>query len=244
VPKRSFFLGRRIAKFLVYEKISLFSLALVTSLAVFAQDNKPARAPQTITTRFGLKGGVNLAEYNLSNNIGGSAVGVNMKPSFNAGAFVKILIAGAFRIQPEVVFSGQGSKLFSGSGTSTVNYDESLHYINVPIFFQWQSMGGFFLETGPQAGFLISAKDKVASGNSSANSETDIKDQRKGFDFSWATGLGYVHQIGLGVGARYNYGISNVLNTNNTNNGTVSNSDTIKNSVIQFSLIYQFGASK
>jgi hypothetical protein len=228
------------------KKISLFSLALVTSLAVFAQDNPPARTPQTIQTRFGLKGGVNLAEYNLSNKPSGSTMGVNMRTSFNAGAFVNIPItaAGGFRIQPEVVFSGQGSKLTETSGGTSTAYSESLHYINVPVMLQWQSMGGFFLETGPQVGFLMGAKAKTASGNASPNTEVDIKDQRKGFDFSWGAGLGYMHRIGLGVGARYNYGITNVLNTNDNNGGTVSNSTTAKNSVIQFSILYAFGASK
>lgn len=232
------------------KKISLFSLAVVTSLAVFAQDNPPARAPQAVQTRFGLKGGVNLAEYNLSNKPSGSTMGVNMRTSFNAGAFVNIPITatGSFRVQPEVVYSGQGSKLTGvptgSTSTSTVDYDESLHYINVPVMLQWQSMGGFLLETGPQAGFLISAKDKIPSGNASSDTKIDIKDQRKGFDFSWGAGLGYVSRIGLGATARYNYGISNVLNTNN-GNGTVANGNTTaKNSVIQFSLLYQFGASR
>lgn len=228
------------------KKISLFSLALVTSMALFAQDNPPARTAPTIATRFGLKGGVNLAEYNLGSNIGGSSNGVNMRPSFNAGAFVNIPLTptGAFRVQPEVVFSGQGSKLTKTTGSTSTAYDETIHYINVPVMLQWRSMGGFFIETGPQAGFRMGAKDKVASGSSAANTETDIKNMRKGFDFSWGAGLGYVSRIGLGVGARYNYGISNVLNTNNNTNDVLYNSSTAKNSVIQFSVIYEFGASK
>jgi hypothetical protein len=228
-------------KFKIMKKISLFSLALVASLAVFAQDNPPARTPRIVATHFGLKGGVNMAEYNLGSNIGGSTNGVDMRTSFNAGAFVNVPIAGSFRIQPEVVFSGQGSKLTNSSGSA---YDESLHYINVPVMLQWQSMGGFFLETGPQAGFLVGAKDKVTSGSAAPNTETDIKDSRKGFDFSWGAGLGYISRVGLGVGARYNYGISNVLNTNNSTNDALYNSSTAKNSVIQFSVIYEFGAGK
>jgi hypothetical protein len=39
---------------------------------------------------------------------------------------------------------------------------------------------------------------------------TDIKDDYKKVDFSWAFGASYVSNSGLGVDARYNLGISNI----------------------------------
>lgn len=165
--------------------------------------------------RFGLKAGVNLASLSGDND------GLKMKIGFNAGAVAKISVTEAFSVQPELLFSAQGAKAEEGDGKL------NLGYINLPIMAQYNT-GGFILETGPQFGFMMSAKMK-------AGDETeDIKDQLKGLDLGWGIGVGYQTASGFGVNARYNLGLSNVIDEG-------SDEFKWKNSVIQIGVFYLLG---
>ncbi|HWJ91936.1 MAG TPA: porin family protein, partial [Flavisolibacter sp.] len=125
------------------------------------------------------------------------------------------------------------------SGTTPATHSEQdLGYINLPIMLQWKSQGGFFVETGPQAGYLVRAK--LESGNTTS---VDNKDNYDKFDFSWGAGLGYLSRIGLGINARYNLGLSNVIEDNGGNNSS-NDGPELKNKVIQIGLFWQFGAGK
>lgn len=224
------------------KKISLFALALSSSMALFAQDNQMT-TPMARATRFGIKGGVNLAEFRANGFQSGTQPGTNMKTSFHGGFLLNApLGTGGFAIQPEVVYSGQGSKLnvktTVGSVTTSQAYEQDLGYINVPIMLQWKSAGGFFVETGPQAGFLVRAKQ-----DGPGDTELDNKDNFDKFDFSWGAGLGYMSRVGLGIGARYNLGLTNTLEDGGGNN-SANNGAELKNKVVQIGLFWQFGAGK
>jgi hypothetical protein len=138
----------------------------------------------------GVKGGLNVA------NIGGSDVEDNKaKLGFHLGGLLNVPVAESFSVQPELVFSLQGVKY---DGDAKVN----MSYLNIPILAKYTTKAGFFAETGPQLGFLLSAKSKVdgESGN--------VKDYFKKTDFSWALGIGYQSQSNIGVNARFNFGLS------------------------------------
>jgi hypothetical protein len=178
--------------------------------------------------QFGVKAGMNLANLMVSPSDPETSYG--SLTSFNGGLLASLPIADALTVQPEINYSGQGSKVSGGGSSGTINYD----YINVPVLIKYNHSSGLFAETGPQAGFLISAKAKV-DGQS-----IDIKDGVESFDFSWAFGLGYkIPDVNLGIDIRYNLGITN---TDKPISG--SNSDfKVKNSVFQFGIFYLFGGA-
>lgn len=166
-------------------------------------------------TRFGFKGGVNLA------NVTGDMEGTKMKISFHAGAIAKISVSDIFSIQPELVYSNQGAKIEELDATL------NLGYLNLPILAQ-ANISGFVLETGPQFGYLMSAKVK-ADGQSG-----DIKDDLNAIDLGWAVGVGYqMSGSGLGISARYNIGLSSINKTDTEGKA--------KNSVIQLGFHYFLG---
>jgi hypothetical protein len=66
-----------------------------------------------------------------------------------------------FALQPELLFSSQGSN-YDGDRISKLNY------VNLPVLVQYIFNNGFRLETGPQVGLLASTKTDVG------NRETDI----------------------------------------------------------------------
>ena len=123
-------------------------------------------------------------------------------------------------LQAEILYSMQGAK--SGDDKTT------LSYINIPIMIQrYIASSGFYIETGPQLGFLISAKQKLNG------TETDIKGDSKTFDFSFNFGLGYKHNSGIGINARYGLGVTSVT----------SNGYDINNAVLSAGLFYIFGSN-
>ena len=139
---------------------------------------------------YGVKGGLNVS------NVGGEDTdGNKAKLGFYAGGFVNVAVAESFSIQPELVFSLQGAKF---DDDAKIN----MSYLNIPVLARYTTRSGFFGETGPQLGFLMSAKQKGDGG--SAN----VKDYFKKTDFSWAFGVGYLSQSNIGVNARFNLGLS------------------------------------
>lgn len=214
------------------KKISLFALALTTSLALCAQ-NTELRTQMSNKTTFGIRAGANLANWKVNDFPAAMEPKVNMKTSMHAGVFVNMPLGTSFRLQPGLEYSGQGSKYEVG----TMKGEQDMHYLNVPIMFQFRSTGGFFAETGPQPGFLLSANE------TSGGVETDNKDDFDTFDLSWGVGLGFLSRVGLGVNARYNLGLVNTLEDGGGNNSP-NNGPELKNQVIQIGLVYHFGAHK
>jgi hypothetical protein len=168
--------------------------------------------------RFGFKAGVNLA------NVTGDIDGNSMKIGFNAGAVAKISVSESFSVQPELVFSSQGTKYDFEDTEVKMN----LNYLNLPIMAQYNT-SGFVLEAGPQIGFLMSAKAKAG------DMSGDIKDGLKSIDFGLAFGAGYQTQSGFGVNARFNLGLANIVDGEEDEEGE------LKNSVIQVGVFYLLG---
>lgn len=164
--------------------------------------------------QFGAKAGVN-----ISNFTGGDFEAVKKKAlvGFHGGIYLRFSIAN-FSIQPEAMISTQGAKIDSVSGS----YDWRLTYINVPVMAQYRFASGFYIEAGPQVGFMIDEE---------IENET-LKDFAKGLDLSIAGGLGFRGKKGLGIGGRYTVGLSKVGDFEPANGIDPD----FKNGVIQFSI--------
>jgi hypothetical protein len=191
------------------KKIGIVVLALVvnTSLLI-AQDAK-----------LGVKGGVNLSK--LTNQ--GSS-NPDWRVGFNLGLLSHIHLTPAFSLQPEVMYSSQGAKYDIGNSS---DYKLKLNYIDIPVLLQYNFDNGFRLQGGPQIGFLIDVSDKL--GNAEPNLVS--KDDYKTIDISLPLGLSYLGYSGFGVDARYNLGLTNVVEGSTTN---------IRNSVFQLGVFYLF----
>ena len=169
---------------------------------------------------FGGKAGVNLATFS------GDVEDVKMKIGYYVGGLVQIPVSESFIIQPELVFSAQGAKSDDADDDVKANFN----YLNIPIMAKYQSTSGFFAETGPQIGFLMSAKMKAG------DTDVDVKEYYKSTDFNWAFGLGYQMASGFGVNARYNLGLSSIYDED-------VDDEKVKNSVFQIGVFYVLGKS-
>lgn len=197
---------------------------VLSALAVCALSGS-AFAQQEV--KFGPKAGVNFA--NLSNFDNSE-----MKTGFHVGAVAEIKFNDKFSIQPELLYSAQGTKFPINNSEVKFNID----YINIPIMAKYYIVDGFSVEAGPQVGFLTKAELEGTFDNLTGT--TDIKDNVKSVDFGVNFGLAYDLPNGFFANARYNLGLAKVYEDVNVfNNTTVSFSDA-KNSVIQVGVGYKF----
>lgn len=171
---------------------------------------------------FGVKGGLNLAKMTQWDNN-------KVRASFNAGVFANIPFSKELAFQPELLYSGQGTKLESGTffGIPLKDVTIATDYLNIPLMLQYSIAPSFYVEAGPQVGFLLAAKTKAGS-----NTNKDYKDIMSTADFGLGVGFGFKLDNGLGLSGRYNFGLTNVYNDD-------VNIDS-KNSVAQIGLFYAF----
>lgn len=187
------------------------SMAMV-SLGAFCQEG----------LSFGPKIGLNIA--NTTNMETDSRVGMNV------GIFAQYRFNQWIGVQPEILYSMQGSKADALGFTGTRKID----YINIPILAKVYVFNGLNIELGPQFGFCTRAKGDVSfDGESLING--DLKDNVNTFDFGIAMGLAYDFDFGLTANARYIAGTTDITK----NKGIIKSSD-VRNSVFQIGVGYKF----
>jgi hypothetical protein len=184
---------------------------LVAVIAIFSLVGVNAQ------TSFGAKAGLNSA------TLIGDVDGNKSLIGFNAGVFAEIPLADSFYLQPELLYSTQGTEDYRYLSNSIPLVDKlNLDYINLPIMFKYDVANRFYLEAGPQVGFLVSAK----RGNA------DIKDEFESTDFGANFGFSYGFTENLFAQARYNIGLSDIDKS--------ELNDKVSNAVLSFSLGYKF----
>jgi len=179
------------------------------------------------SVQFGVKGGLNIANMNVSNGFNGYSY--STLANFNLGVFLKIPVVRFFSFQPELYYSGQGFKVDDGNGGTTT---EHVNYLNIPVLAKFTFPPGFFLETGPQLGFKLNAKDKYSDGTTQ-----DVSSYYNSADFSWVIGAGYkIPMAPVAIDLRYNVGVTNVAD--DAQYGTGYGQYGVRNGVFQLDLMF------
>lgn len=161
--------------------------------------------------QFGVKGGVNFANY-TNGEIEG--VDFNQVTSYHFGLVTELKLLENLSIQPELLYSTQGSEL-EGFGEQIKN---ELGYISLPVMAKFYlTNNGLSIEAGPQFSFLVSERNEIDS------SDTNT------FDFGLGGGLSYKITDGLFISGRYIAGLTEVKKDADA-----------KNALIQFSVGYMF----
>lgn len=187
--------------------------------------------------QFGVKAGVNISSVSKD-----TWEDSKSKVGFNAGVFMNAPLAENFSIQPEVLYSQYGAKTTTKLLNQTYSSTMSLDYITVPVMFQYNATPEFYLEAGPEFGFLVSAKNKFeneSTGNS--NTSKDFKDSLNTFNFGVGIGLGYNITPEFGINARYIAGLNDFTDNDKwvKVDGTKDEANN-KNGAFQIGLTYKF----
>lgn len=175
----------------------------------------------------GIKAGPNFATLDTKSS---ASENYKNRTGFHGGAFV-LIKAAKIGVQPEVIFSQQGSKVKINSE----NFESNFSYVNIPIMLKLYTVAGINIQAGPQFGFVTNAEAPIEDQlNPGSYRVEDVKDKMKSSDFTVALGLGWDLPFGLTIDARYNLGLSKIYDkapSNATEDAT--------NQVFQFSLGYK-----
>lgn len=157
--------------------------------------------------------GSSFRDFHESNSINGMHIGVFAEIRFNKLA-----------IQPEVYYSTIGGKWQAGFEDGNLDHNFNLDYVNVPLMFKYYLTNGIAIEAGPQAGFLMEGNHKFSDLDPDSPKFNE-------FDFSVNLGLSVNLPLNLMVSARYNAGLTNVVDHPDVD---------WKNRVLQLSVGYRF----
>ncbi len=195
-------------------------LASVLCFILFALPQAYGQARQSI----GITMGANLSRIHISNRvipIPGGTINLNEDFSWQAGAQAGITAV-------PVVFSRRfslstGLALVQRGGTNqpvnpvTGREQESilrLQYLSAPILARFYATGRFFLEAGPQVGYLLSARSKPKGEDEDFDRKSLID---RDFDLGVAFGAGFDVHPRLGLFVQYYHGLSKVAEFRFTN---------------------------
>lgn len=145
-----------------------------------------------------LTGGVKIGlnSSNIKYTYDGGSSKADARWSGHLGFYAVYMFQDKFGFQPEFVVSGEGTK--------SNDVKVALTYINIPLLLRMNVIEKLSIHTGPQIGFLVSAKQKE-DGNS-----IDVKDGLKGVGLGWGLGAMYDLPKNFNVGLRYNFGLSRI----------------------------------
>jgi len=178
-------------------------ILFLSTLTTFAQE-----------TQYGLKAGAN-----YSNHTGDTFIfEYDAKVGFYAGGFVNIPINQNFKIQPELLFSLQGTKYTSGLEMNSSQGDpisgDFVSRVNeftlvLPVMAQYYITNSFYMEAGPQLDFIIDRTDEVIETpiNDNNFNNVNVSNYDK-FELGLAAGLGYDLTKNLILNVRYFHGVT------------------------------------
>ena len=182
---------------------------LLTALAVISLSFTQAQE-----VKFGTKVGLNISTLRGDINY------TKYKTGFHVGGFVEIKVSDNFFLQPEILYSKQGTKSEQkisnyGQGLK-INYTQDLSYLNIPVMAKIHITESFYIEAGPQISFLLDAEQKgeatgIFYGEAINETETiNNKNNLSSTDFAANLGIGFNFSEKIGASLRYSAGISDI----------------------------------
>lgn len=194
------------------------ALTLITIIAI--------TATTSAQIRFGIKGGLNLANQSFTSSAFGEA-STSIRPGFYVGILLDAPVSESISIQPNLLFSQKGA-IFNG----TYSFTQTFNYLELPVNVIYHINKKFTIGAGPYLGYALSG---TQSGSQNSINIEFGSGQARRLDFGLNALFGYEIIDGLVISANYSSGLSNIYD---------SGSVTLKNNVIGVSLTKFFGSRK
>lgn len=160
----------------------------------------------------GIKGGANYSTLYGDGEAKGTI-------GFHLGGIAEIQIRHNYFFQTEFLYSMQGANYEVINELADYTNKTTLHYLNIPLLLKAYFNGyddGWFLEIGPQMGFLIRGKQTV-EGTYNGNpiyEEADFSESYSATDLSFCLGLGNkVYDSDFFYSIRYSHGLTDINET-------------------------------
>ena len=185
---------------------------------------------QNSNLEFGVKGGLNYSTYQN----GFPLFEFERSLGYFVGGYGNISINDNFKFQTEILFANQGTDYkidYTGiilpQNPEELTFNENLNgkveelTIVVPILAQYYFSKKFYIELGPQFGFIINRKEII-------NGKSIESDNYDSFDFGISPGIGLLLTEKIGISAKYLVGI-------------IERDSEIKSSVLNLGISYKIG---
>jgi len=213
----------------------LLTISVIMGATVFAQTNRVSG---------GISAGTNYSYLKASDETTGSNYNWKWKWGGVGGLYLNFPIGTNVSLQPSLLFSQMGSKYsysFRDSlGTYSNKLTQKLGYISVPVPLKINAGNHFAFLVGPQFDFLVGAKVKDQSDNT-----TDNKANFKKFDFALTGGIQLMASSPVSITIRYMQGLSNLMETSNNSYNQTFGVGKLHNSGVQATLNFRlFGAKQ
>ena len=225
------------------KRIYCFLLTLLPAI-VFSQTDSTAaskskeeKKPSHSSLGLGIKAGLNFTNITSASQISNSS-----ETGYQVGIFLDPASKSILGSRTELLYSHQGYNFATGQTTGKVFLDyimlAQLMAINITHFVQ--------IQIGTQIGYLLSAKADSTSqttGNASIDAALNYYNR---IDFGFSGGLEVRPFMGILVGARYNFSITDLYKIPTTPTGDTpsyvpsTSSLNFKNNLIQVYVGYRF----
>jgi len=147
---------------------------------------------------FGVKAGPSYTKFRGVDPAQLSSASNAYRLGFHAGVLAEVKVTDKFSVQPELLYSQKGAK----NKLVSEIYDV-FSYLDLPIVVKARlGETGFFLEGGPQFGYLLRATSTFR------NYSYNVRDSYEKVDVGYAAGLGYQLASGPLLGFRFNGGLT------------------------------------
>jgi hypothetical protein len=199
-----------------------------TLVPLFA--NVQAQTSVVPPRRFGVNAGINSSTiaYGETND-------ASRLTGLYAGVLFIIPTTPTFSIQPELAYSMKGVKqpavAITPSGNQTIAVTARLNYVEIPVLgrFDIPASGNVkpFAYAGPALALKLSCVTSGSAGSLSFKRNCDEADDRdvETFDYGAIAGGGLAFDVrgrSFTIGARYTYGLGNLLDDGTAKNRTIS----------------------
>lgn len=176
--------------------LSFFLILVFNSFSLYAQ-----------TIKFGIMGGVNVAEITNYN----SFTDTNNRSGAVFGFFAEIPIIGnAFSVRPELFYSQEGLNYISHpTDIPPVNNKLKLGYLKFPVFLKYSFVPNSLLSPNIYAGPYIAVNISAKKVSSTTKAIFDVRSSKKPIDAGFIGGIGIDVAI-FEVGLRYSLGLVDI----------------------------------
>ncbi len=142
-------------------------------------------------------------------------VDCDAKVGYSVGLTTNYMFNDKWGVGLDAIYQMQGYSIDKGS---THDYMRTnLHYLNIPIMANYQIVYGLSIKAGVQPGFLlgVNSASKLDGGDRETSDMESAEDSGyEVFDLSIPVGLAYDITDNVYVDARYNIGVTNILDDN------------------------------
>lgn len=186
--------------------VSLLFLFGIFTPVVKGQDYTASYGNPSNKILVGVKGGVNFSNQNFNYTSSDESfdLGTASLTSYHFGMFAEIPLSNKFRIQPELLYSKEGASI----NLFITEFKQTFGFLKIPVLLEYQLLDRLSFQAGPQLGIVLTEKLDVPI------EDIEIAEGAyKNVEASIAIGTEFDISKRILLGARYNFGITDLSDT-------------------------------